>query len=82
MKKLDALGGTYPKTPREFKPTYDPEVVDWLCKQPPVPTREQLRAQDREAALKKHVEEQIRKRADKLMEDTNYAEALAAQCTN
>lgn len=82
MKKLDALSGAYPKTPREFKPTYAPEVVDWLCKQPPVPTTEMLRQQHREAAFKKHVEEQIRKRADKLMEDTNYAEASAAKCTN
>ena len=65
MKKLEALGGDGPKVPNDLKPTYDPEVVDWLCKQPPVPTVEE-----------------IRKRADKLAEDTNYKEALAAQCTN
>lgn len=82
MKKLEALGGDGPKIPNDLKPTYDPEVVDWLCKQPPVPTVEEMLALDREAAMKKHVEEEIRKRADKLAEDTNYKEALAAQCTN
>lgn len=81
MKKLDALGGGRPKISDDFKPTYDPEVVDWLCEQSPVPTIEEMLALDREAAMKKHVEE-IRKRADKLAEDTNYKEALAAQCTN
>lgn len=60
---------------------YDPETVEWLSQLPPQPTIDQLRDQDRETAFKKLVEERIRKRASKLAEDTNYAEALTKQCT-
>lgn len=82
MMQRMSITGRYRKEVHESaKAIYDPEVVDWLCKQPPVPTAEEMRVLDREAAIKKHVEE-IRKRADKLAEDTNYKEALAAQCTN
>lgn len=82
MMQRMSITGRHRKEAHEFaRAIYDPEVVDWLCKQPPVPTAEEMRVLVREAAMKKHVEE-IRKRADKLAEDTNYKEAVAAQCTN